>query len=87
MVAWPEVSGGFDLFAAVEDGAAVDGMRALAGLGLRAGEVSGGTTGAGGLLLGDAGAREALGAGPDSTVLALLTEGVTNPDAYERLIT
>ena len=86
MVAWPEVSGGFDLFAAVEDGAAIDGMRALAGLGLRAGEVSGGTTGAAGLLLDEPGARGVLGADAHSTVLVLLTEGVTNPDAYERLI-
>jgi diaminopropionate ammonia-lyase len=86
LVAWPEVSGGFHLFAAVEDGAAVDGMRALAGLGLRAGEVSGGTAGAAGQLLGEPGARGMLGAGPDSTVLVLLTEGVTNPDEYERLI-
>ena len=86
MVAWPEVSGGFDVFAAVEDGAAVDGMRALAELGLRAGEVSGGTTGAARLLLDDLGAREALDADGDSTVIVLLTEGVTDPYAYERLI-
>jgi diaminopropionate ammonia-lyase len=61
-------------------------MRRLAELGLAAGEVSGGTTGAAGALLADPGARAALGARPDSTVLVLLTEGVTDPDGYARLV-
>jgi diaminopropionate ammonia-lyase len=86
LVAWPLVSGAFDVFCAVGDDVAVDGMRRLAALGLEAGEVSGGTTGATGLLLADAGARAALGAGPDSAVLVLLTEGVTDPDGYARLV-
>ena len=46
LVAWPDVSAGFDAFCAVDDQVAIDGMRALAGLGVRAGEVSGGTAGA-----------------------------------------
>jgi diaminopropionate ammonia-lyase len=86
LVAWPLVSGRFDLFCAVDDAAAVAGMRRLAALGLAAGEVSGGAAGAAGLLLGDAAARDALGAGPGTTVLVLLTEGVTDPDAYARLV-
>jgi diaminopropionate ammonia-lyase len=86
LVAWPFVSRGFDLFCAVEDGAAVEGMRRLAGLGLAAGECSGGAVGAAGRLLADGDAREALRAGADTSVLVLLTEGVTDPEAYVRLV-
>jgi diaminopropionate ammonia-lyase len=86
MVAWPEVSSGFNGFCAVEDDVAADGMRRLAGLGLRAGEVSGGTAGAAGLALRDPARREELGVGGDSSVLVLLTEGVTDPESYERLV-
>jgi len=86
LVAWPLVSGGFDLFCAVEDAVAVEGMRRLAELGVAAGEVSGGATGAAARLLADPEAREALGAGPDASVLVLLTEGVTDPGAYARLV-
>lgn len=86
LVAWPLVSGGFDLFSAAEDEVAVEGTRRLAGLGLEVGECSGGAAGAAARLLGDADAREALGAGADSTVLVLLTEGVTDPEAYARIV-
>ena len=86
LVAWPLVRDGFDVLCAVDDDVAIDGMRRLAALGLEAGEVSGGTAGAAGALLADAGARAALRANADSAVLVLLTEGVTNPDDYERLV-
>ena len=86
LVAWPLVSGGFDLFCAAEDEVAVEGMRRLAALGLAAGECSGGTAGAAGWLLADREARAALGAGPETSVLVLLTEGVTDPEAYDRLL-
>jgi diaminopropionate ammonia-lyase len=86
LVAWPLVSGAFDLFAAVEDQVAVEGTRRLARLGLEVGEVSGGAAGAAACLLADGDARAALGAGEGSTVLVLLTEGVTDPDAYVRIV-
>ena len=86
LVAWPIVSGGFDIFCTAEDDVAVDGMRRLAALGIAAGECSGGAVGACGRLLADPAARQALAAGPDSSVLVLLTEGVTDPDAYARLV-
>jgi diaminopropionate ammonia-lyase len=86
LVAWPLVSAGFDVFCAVEDDVAVDGMRRLAALGLAAGECSGGAVGACARLLDDPAARRILGAGPDSSVLVLLTEGVTDPEAYARLV-
>jgi diaminopropionate ammonia-lyase len=86
LVAWPHVSGAFEVFAAVEDDAAVQGTRRLAELGLEVGEVSGGAAGAAARLLADADARAALAAGPRSTVLVLLTEGVTDPDSYVRIV-
>jgi diaminopropionate ammonia-lyase len=85
-VAWPAIRDGFDVLCAVEDDVAVDGMRCLAALGLAAGECSGGTAGAAALLLGDPEARAALRVGPAASVLVLLTEGVTDPEAYARLV-
>jgi len=86
LVAWPHVSGAFDLFSAAEDGVAVEGTRRLARLGLEVGECSGGAAGAAAALLADEEAREALGAGADSVVLVLLTEGVTDPQAYAQIL-
>jgi diaminopropionate ammonia-lyase len=86
MVAWPLVSAGFDVFCAAEDELAVEGMRRLGKLGLAAGECSGGALGAAARLLADPAAREALDVNADTTVLVLLTEGVTDPEAYDRLV-
>jgi diaminopropionate ammonia-lyase len=86
LVAWPLVSGAFELFVAVDDEPAVEGTRRLARLGLEVGEVSGGAAGTAARLLADGEARAALGAGPGATVLVLLTEGVTDPDAYVRIV-
>jgi diaminopropionate ammonia-lyase len=86
MVAWPLVSAGFDVFCAAEDEVAVEGMRRLAKLGLAAGECSGGALGAAARLLADPAARKALDVNADTTVLVLLTEGVTDPEAYDRLV-
>jgi diaminopropionate ammonia-lyase len=89
LIAWPAVSRGVDAYVAVPDERVPEAMRLLAADGIAAGE-----TGAGGLagmlaLAQDpqlAPAREALGLGPETTVLLLCTEGVTDPAAYERLI-
>jgi diaminopropionate ammonia-lyase len=78
LVAWPVVSRGFELFSAAEDGLAEEGMRRLARLGLEVGECSGGAAGAAAELLADQGARDVLGARGDSSVLVVLTEGVTS---------
>ena len=86
-VAWPLVSRGFDLFCAADDQVAVEGTRRLAALGLEVGECSGGAAGAAARLLADDGARDALAVGPGSSVLVLLTEGVTDPEAYARIVT
>lgn len=86
LVAWPLVSGGFDLFCAAEDEVAVEGTRRLAALGLEVGECSGGAAGAAARLMADEAARQSLEAGPGSTILVLLTEGVTDPETFARIV-
>lgn len=79
-----------DGFCAIEDEVAREGMRALHAVGIRAGECSGGGVGAALRLLGsgaDPAWRAHLGAGPDARVLLFLTEGVTDPDAYDAIVT
>jgi diaminopropionate ammonia-lyase len=80
-VAWPIVAPAFDAFAAVDDAVAVAGMQALAAHGIVSGESGACTVG----LLVTAGARE-LGIGPDDVVLALSTEGATDPDFYRAAV-
>jgi diaminopropionate ammonia-lyase len=81
IVAWPAVSAGADAFVAVDDAAAENAMRDLAALGVVAGE-----TGAASL----AGLRAAVAAAlpglAGKRVLALCTEGATDPAAYERIV-
>lgn len=81
MNAWPVLRDTFTAFCAIDDDWAVTGMRRLAALGVEAGEVSGGTLGA--LLALDNKAE--LGLGPDSKVLLVLTEGVTDPENWVRV--
>ncbi len=81
-LAWPAVVAGADVFVAVDDDAAEGAMRALAAIGITAGE-----TGGAGL----AGLRALLGErptslGPEATVLVINTEGPTDPEAYERIV-
>jgi diaminopropionate ammonia-lyase len=89
MLAWPVVSQGTDLFVAISDERAREAMRLLAGSGIVAGE-----TGAAGL----AGLIELL-TGPDrehnraylgvtdrTTALSIVTEGATDPKAYEAIV-
>jgi diaminopropionate ammonia-lyase len=75
-VAWPDVKHGFDAFCAIDDDVAIEGMRDLATIGIEAGEVSGGAVGA----------AKRLNHRPTDTVLVLLTEGVTDPPSYRRLV-
>jgi diaminopropionate ammonia-lyase len=89
VVAWPAVSAGIDLFVAIEDERAREGMRALAAAGVVAGET--GAAGVGGLidlLTGEdaPSVRAALGVSGATRVLVLSTEGATDPDAYARIV-
>lgn len=84
-LAWPILSEAYDLFVAIEDDVARDGMRLLATAGHAVGECAGGSVGAVGEVLGSKWARE-VGLGPDCTVLSFLTEGATDPVAYEAVV-
>ena len=88
MIAWPALQR-MDAFCAIDDDAAEWGVRRLAELGLDRGECSGGTLGAARELLTGAHAerfRVALELGRDATVLLLLTESVTDPEHFERIV-
>jgi diaminopropionate ammonia-lyase len=86
MVAWPDVSAGFDLFTAVDDDSARRGMRMLAAETIEAGET--GAAGIAGLIeiCSDETIRERVGLGAESTVLTLCTEGATDPRAYAEIV-
>jgi diaminopropionate ammonia-lyase len=85
-LAWPVLRDRYDAFCAIDDSWAEDGMRRLAAIGVRAGEVSGGTVGAAMAICGDADARDALSIDEQSVLFLLLTEGLTNPDAWTRIV-
>jgi diaminopropionate ammonia-lyase len=85
-LAWPVLRDRFDAYCAIDDGWAEDGMRKLAAIGVEAGEVSGGTVGAAMAISGDAQARDALAIDEDSTLWLLLTEGLTDPDSWRRVV-
>lgn len=89
LIAWPEVSAGFDVFLAVDDDAAREAMRCLARAGIVAGET--GAAGLAGLMELRTGAARAcgdqIGLGPTSSVLVLTTEGATDPVAYHDIVT
>lgn len=84
--AWPVLRDRFDAFCAIGDDAAEDGMRRLAAIGVNAGEVSGGTVGTALAICADDDARRALDIDADTRMFLLLTEGVTDPANWERVL-
>ena len=89
ILAWPIVSQGIDAFIAVPDERARDAMRALAGMGIVAGET--GAAGLAGLIelltgVENAQRREALSIDESSRALILVTEGATDPVAYRAIV-
>ena len=78
-VAWPFVSAGFDWFVAGGDDLAVDGMRLLASAGIVSGESGAATVGA---LAALRASTDGPTIGADTVVLALSTEGATDPPHY-----
>lgn len=89
LAAWPIVSRGIDVLAAVDDEPAREAMRRTAESGIVSGET--GAAGLGGLLellrdeRGEE-ARLALGITGETRVLLFNCEGATNPDAYRRIV-
>jgi diaminopropionate ammonia-lyase len=85
-LAWPVLRDRFDAFCAIDDSYAEDGVRRLAAIGVEGGEVSGGTAGAAVAVCGDADARMALGIDSRSSLFLLLTEGLTDPENWARIV-
>jgi len=85
-LAWPVLRDRFDAFCAIDDSWAEDGMRRLAGNSVEAGEVSGGTVGAALAICGDDDARTGLGIDEHSVLFLLLTEGLTDPVSWTRIV-
>jgi diaminopropionate ammonia-lyase len=93
LTAWPVIRDRADLYFSVTDDFALEAMRRYAAPAGNDPRVVAGESGASGLagLLAltsvDAlrGAREALGLGPESTVLVFITEGDTDPDSWARI--
>jgi diaminopropionate ammonia-lyase len=85
-LAWPVLRNRFDAFCAIDDTYAERGMRALAELGVKAGEVSGGTVGAALAICSHDEARAALRMDAETTLFLLLTEGVTDPASWARIV-
>ncbi len=86
LLAWQELERGAAAFMAIPDDAAVATMRLLAKAGVVSGE-SGAASLAGCLLAAaDPAARDALGLGPESRILAFSTEGATDPALYAALV-
>ncbi len=83
-VAWPFVSAGFDWFVAGGDDMAEHGMRLLASAGIVSGESGAATVGALSGLLSTSAAGPTIG--PDTVVLALSTEGATDPPHYTKVV-
>jgi diaminopropionate ammonia-lyase len=94
LTAWPSVRRGGDLFLALEDRYAMEAMRRLyrstgGDPSLAGGESGAASTGALIALMTDprfAGAKEWLGIGPSTVVLAIATEGAVDPAAFERIV-
>lgn len=84
--AWPVLRDRYEAFCAISDRWAEEGMRRLAAIGIEAGEVSGGTVGAALALCRDDAWRAGVGITPDAGLFLLLTEGVTDPANWKRVV-
>ncbi|MBO9578734.1 MAG: diaminopropionate ammonia-lyase [Microbacteriaceae bacterium] len=85
LIAWPLLDRLVGAFIAIDDDVLPETARLLAAEGVEAGE-SGMAGVAGVLAAARAGRGAELGLGPSSTVLFVVTEGVTDPDNYRRLL-
>ena len=92
--AWPVLRAGVDVFFSISDEWAAEAMRCLGRGAAGDPRVTAGESGSAGLagllalMAGPelAGAREALGLGPSTTVLLVNTEGATDPVSYRRIV-
>jgi diaminopropionate ammonia-lyase len=87
LIAWPIISRGIEAFLAIPDERAREAMRALARIGIAAGETgAAGLAGLIELLDGDSRNRAALDLNERTRALILVTEGATDPESYQRIV-
>ena len=86
MIAWPRLSSGIDWFVSIEDDAARKSMCDLAEAAVAAGETGAAALAGLEALLSDPQGLEALPDPLNSTVLVIVTEGATDPRAYEKIV-
>jgi diaminopropionate ammonia-lyase len=86
LIAWPRLRSGVDWFVSVDDEAARDAMRDLAEAAVVSGETGGASLAGLRALVADAAAGAELADMTDRTVLVLVTEGATDPAAYEEIV-
>lgn len=84
--AWPELSARLDVSLLVDDAGALQGMRDLAAGGVAAGATGAACVAGAELLMGDREACATLGLDATSTVLLLVTEGVTDADHHRAVV-
>ena len=85
-LAWPELSARLDAAVLVDDSGAADAMRDLAAAGIDAGATGAASVAGAERVLRDDAARTQLGLGDSSTVLLLVTEGVTDPRHHRDVV-
>lgn len=86
LLAWEILSGGTDAFLTVDDDAAAETMRLLAGARIVAGESAVAGLAACLLAAADEDARRKLRLTDDSVVLIIGTEGATDPELYRKIV-
>jgi len=86
LIAWPRLRSGIDWFVSVPDEAARDAMRDLADAAVVAGETGGASLAGLRALLADSAAASELGDLSQKTALVIVTEGATDPGAYEEIV-
>lgn len=86
LIAWPRLASGVDWFVSVSDDSARQAMRDLANSGVVAGETGGASLAGLAAIVADDEARTNLGDLSALTALVLVTEGATDPSAYERIV-
>jgi len=86
IIAWPRLSSGVDWFVSVEDDAARQAMRDLADAGVVAGETGAASLAGLVALLGDAVSAAELEDLTNMTALVIVTEGATDPTAYQEIV-
>ena len=86
MTAWPRLKSGIDWLVSTDDDSARQGMRDLADIAVAAGETGAACLAGFTALMADEAARAELPDLSNSTILLVVTEGATDPGAFEEIV-